>query len=457
MGKRLIGQVAFSIDGSYVAENARDIVLRGEWNQAIGFLRESLVGFTVEHATLVLSGEMTLDGNSNIGINLIEDKDSAGYIQTMKEVYLMDLFYESGTLYKFDRKVTSSEFKNMMERYHYKFDSEFTPEVQLQAVERYLSYGKNEKVFRMNSVEYIVAVPVDPNCYPSWFKRSDFNRSHQEFYRNYYGMEPVQSEKVKVVKETKVSEEEKQENKKFINRMVNQQNQSYMEGVAEDMNTSIETLSKELKEKVMQACKERNVTWENVTVFDSSDENKEKVISVPRELVIGYLSRDPSEWKPICESGLKMYNDSAWHSDLWLAMGHDLSSDAYDMDNAETSMFYQAIDHYRSMKLNKLADFSALNDIKMTSFEGRLVYEDSKNITDRDILVLPNAGLKYENIARKAGMVICETGGQISHLVIVGKEEMFPVILMKDAIRKLKYQYSIKVDFENEKIIGSYN
>lgn len=173
-------------------------------------------------------------------------------------------------------------------------------------------------------------------------------------------------------------------------------------------------------------------------------------------MIIGYLSRDPAEWKPICESGLKMYNDSAWHSDLWLAMGHDLSSDAYDMDNAETSMFYQAIDHYRMMKLNKLSDFSTLNDVKMSSFEGRIVYEDSKNITDRDILVLPNAGLKYEGIARKAGMVITETGGQISHLVIVGKEEMFPVILMKDAIRKLKHQYSIKVDFENQKIIGTY-
>lgn len=450
--KTLIGHVCFTVQENTIVNQARDMVLSGEWQKAIKFLRDCLIGFTVEHAFQVLSGESKLD-NENY---LVKDEDSADYIRETKEVYLMDLFYEHGTLYKFDRKVTSSEFKEMMHRYHYKFDATFTPEVQLQAVERYLSYAKNEKVFRINSVEYIVAVPVDPNCYPMWFGRSDFNNSHLEFYRNYYGIEPVNVENVKPVETKEVSEEEKKEKSKFVNNLVKQQNQSYMEGVAQDMDTSIETLSNELKEKVKQACKDRNVTWENVTVFDKSDGDKEKTLSVPKELVIGYLSRDPAEWKPICESGLKMYNDSAWHSDLWLAMGHDLSSDAYDMDNAETSMFYQAIDHYRMMKLNKLSDFSTLNDVKMSSFEGRLVYEDSKNITDRDILVLPNAGLKYEGIARKAGMVITETGGQISHLVIVGKEEMFPVILMKDAIRKLKSQYSIKVDFENQKIIGTY-
>lgn len=137
-------------------------------------------------------------------------------------------------------------------------------------------------------------------------------------------------------------------------------------------------------------------------------------------------------------------------------MGNKLSADAYDMDNVDTQNFYEAINHYRFNKLKNVGDFVILNDVKIKSFEGYIVFEDSKKITDKDILVLPNAGLKYEAISRKAGMVITESGGQLSHLVIVGKEEMFPVVIMKDAIRKLKKQHSVKVDFESMQIIGSY-
>lgn len=203
MAKRLIGQVSFSIEGSYLVEHSRDIVLRGEWNQAINFLRESLEGFTIEHALLVLSGEMTLTGNSNIGINMEKDELSADYIREAKEVYLMDLFYENGTLYKFERKVSSAEFYALMDSREYKFDESFTPEVQLNLVERHLSDVQKEKVFRINAVEYIIAVKVDPNCYPMWYKRSDFNRSHQEFYRKYCGINETVVSTVPVVEKKK--------------------------------------------------------------------------------------------------------------------------------------------------------------------------------------------------------------------------------------------------------------
>ena len=185
MTKRLIDRVAFTITGEYIVEDARHQVLSGTWLRAIQSMRESLIGFTFEHAVQVLSGEMTLEGDSNVGIDMVEDKSSADYIREMKEVYLSELFYESGTLYKFVRKVGNIEFKNMMERYSYAFDASFVPEKQLEAVERYLSDRKTEKVFRINAVEYIIAVPTEENLYPMWFKRSDYNNSHMEFYRNY--------------------------------------------------------------------------------------------------------------------------------------------------------------------------------------------------------------------------------------------------------------------------------
>lgn len=71
-------------------------------------------------------------------------------------------------------------------------------------------------------------------------------------------------------------------------------------------------------------------------------------------------------------------------------------------------------------------------------------------------MVLPNANLKYEAIAKKAGMIITESGGPVSHLVIVGREEMFPVIIMKDAINKLRNYRDIEVNFNDKNIKGIF-
>lgn len=456
MAKRLIGSFSFVVYGSAIVEHARDMAMSGEWMKAMNSLREAVNGFTLDNAMSVLSGEMTLEGNSSEQIYLVEDKDSEEYKQTMREVYIDDCFYENGEFYRFERMVDGYTMREMMANCHYKYGSEFDSVAQLEAVVRHLSDVKTEKVFQIHSEAYVVARKENPNVMPMWYKRSDYHNGYMSFYNTYYGYDIKKEQTESVVYTPKAeSEEEKQERKEYINKMVNQQNTNYIESVAEDSKyDSVEAMSDKLANEVMQACETRNVTWEKITV---SGENGEVVeMTVPREIIFGYLSRDHRIWNPVCESGLKMYNDSPWHSDLWLAMGHKLSADAYDTDKPETKQFYLAIEHYRFEKIKDIGDFALLNDAKLKSFEGRIVFEDTKHITDKDILVLPNAGLKYESIARKAGMVITETGGQLSHLVIVGKEEMFPVIVMKDALSKLKNQYKVEVDFENKKITGSY-
>lgn len=92
----------------------------------------------------------------------------------------------------------------------------------------------------------------------------------------------------------------------------------------------------------------------------------------------------------------------------------------------------------------------------MKSFTGNVVNENSKNITDKDILVLPNANLKYESIALKAGVVVVETGSALSHLAIVGKQESLPVILMKDATKLLKLHATVSIYFETDKLTEEY-
>lgn len=449
MAKRKIGSFSFVVYGSAIVENAREMALSGEWQKAMNSLRENVCGFTLDHAMSVLSGEMTLTGNSgDDNIALVEDEDSAKYKQEMKEVYLSDLFYENGQLFKIDRVIEDLEVRDMMKHHETYFDAHFPPDEQLNFIERYGKIGRNEFVFRIHSMQYLVAVKVDPNCYPLWFKLSDYHKSHVSCNNARMGIEPV---KVKpVVKTESVSS-----SNSGIKDLIKKNNKDYIDRSANENNyQSAKEMSDELREKIMSLCNEKQVTWEEVEVKnDAGDDVK---VSVPKEIVLGYLSKDHKVWNPVCPSGLKMENDSPWHSDLWLALGNDISEDAYDHNHESTQLFYRVINHYHFQKNNEIADFVCLNDLKLKQFEGNIVFEDSKKITDRDILVLPNAGLKYESIAKKAGLVICETGGQLSHLVMMGKEEMLPVILMKDAIRKLKGQYSVMIDFEKKKIIGCY-
>lgn len=453
MAKRLIGRVAFSVYGSAIVENARDIALSGEWLKAMAVLKDNIEGFTLDQAMEVLSGKMTLTGNSSENnIFMAEDHDSEDYCREMKEVYICDLFYTCGQLYKYERRVDDQEFIEMMARYNYKYDSGFTHEERLQAVERYIGQGK-EKVFMINSNEFVIALPVDPNAYPMWYKREEYHNSVFSFYNEYFGIEQPKEIKVEksIVEKTEELKKRNEENRDYVQEMVNKSNREYLLETAKSYGfEDIETFSKDMMEKVKSACLERNVEWEMITL-DNGEE-----VNVPKQLVLGYLSRDWKHWHPVCDSGIKMYNDSAWHSDLWLAMGNEMSEKAYDHNVKETNTFYDAIEYFRGLKLNDLGDFSVLNEIKIDKFSGRVVFEGEKNIKDTDILVLPNAGLKYEALAKKAGMVICEMGGQLSHLVMVGKEEMFPVVVMKDALRKLKGQSDIEVDFANRKINGKY-
>lgn len=214
------------------------------------------------------------------------------------------------------------------------------------------------------------------------------------------------------------------------------------------------SLSKELRDKILQACIDRNVEWKEIVIDDYSS-NTEITRNVPMDLAYAYIANDSSFWKPVCEKGLKMYNDSAFHSDLWLAMGNDINGEEYNMDNPETMIFYQVMDEIR-FSYKRVGDFDVLNDSKIHSFKGNIVFENATKITDKDILVLPNANLKYESLARKAGMVITQSGGPVSHLVIVGREEMFPVIIMDEAIKKLRPYRSVKVDFMNKTIEGTF-
>lgn len=448
MNSSTISMVCMKVYGSAIVDSARDMVLAGEWAKALNSFDENLEDFPMDIALAILRGDKTLTG-FNDNIDVVDDNDSEEYKQTVSEIYLDDYFYDHGDFLKFDRIIESRDFTYMMDTHGLSHGPHFGHTEMLNAATKHMADIKTEKVYRLGSDRFMVARKENPNTVPMWLKKSDFAQSAERCYNNMYGGVPVATKAPEIKKEVNIKEKTTE-----MPAYLKSHRLSYLEMVSKQKGyKDIQSMTNDLRSKVLDACEKKAISWKDISVENTNGEKVTK--KVPVELVYAYITRDSNIWMPICESGLKMEEDSSFHSDLWLAMGYDLNGEEYNYDNPETSQFYDVID---SMRFNykNVGDFATLNDVKMKSFSGKIVFENSEKITDKDILVLPNANLKYEKIAKKAGMVITERGGPVSHLVIVGREEMFPVIIMKDAISKLKDYESIEVDFENKIVNGSY-
>ncbi len=59
-------------------------------------------------------------------------------------------------------------------------------------------------------------------------------------------------------------------------------------------------------------------------------------------------------------------------------------------------------------------------------------------MTKNDIIVIPNASVDFELSALKAGLIICENGGKLAHLCIVGREFGIPLIRIDNATKIFK-------------------
>jgi hypothetical protein len=91
MGVRMTAQVksvCFTVDGEWLADFARTRVIEGRWDAAIKLL-ETLhtedAGITLDQIVMILKGDATLDGDSNVGIgfkkaNIKAHKKQMGYM-----------------------------------------------------------------------------------------------------------------------------------------------------------------------------------------------------------------------------------------------------------------------------------------------------------------------------------------------------------------------------------------
>lgn len=435
----------FSFTGEFYTNHARNLVLDGQWRDAYNFLMEGFDGMGSEHAFSILKGTHALVGSGS-DIDLLEKLDE-DYQKDVHDIYYWNVFSEVGGKFKFDRLITLEKIQEDIQLRGLISD---IPEASVY-IERYM-LNKNEQVFsirygdRTREVDYVIAEKFDPNTLPLWTTDKDIPRSAKHYYM-------LNLKRDVVVNQPVVKEEQK---KPVSTRNIYRE--ASAQSTAREFNfDNVEDFSHSLRVKVLEAIKERGVEWKTEEVHHLG---KIHPIRYPVDLAMAYalqrtsLSAFAPKWEPVSEQGLKMGNDSRLHTDIWLALGHNLDGSEYSYDEEHVSVFNHLMIQLQE-KSFPAGEFYTLNSAGLKTFTGKIVTLKSEKITKKDILVIPHAGPEYQTQAMKAGLVICEVGGKLAHLAIVGREMGLPLIQMENATKLFNEGAQLTIDFDSATIIAS--
>lgn len=396
-------QVSFSISGEFITDYARNRTLEGEWDSAREFLKNSLIGMTDEQAFYVITGEAKITGDSSLNnITMEQDNESEEYKSMLQDYYCHGFFTHNKIIYKSLEHVPESQIRAIAKEHGIRAQEE--SEFYSIDLVKHILVDRHEQLISFDDYNHVIA-------------RRSYNGEFPDF----------------------ISKDQIPDFSTFIKENYN------IELSPHDKSQKLEN---SLKEEILDACQKRNVSWKTELV---KIKDKEVSVTYPVEIMEAYIAKNSIDyWKPVSKAGWKMQNDSAWHTDLWIAMGYALD-DAYDFDSTAYQVFQKVVAGYRFADLSS-DKFVSLNKIPLQQFTGMVVTEKSKTISDQDILVLPNANLKYEAIAKKAGLIVVENGTELSHLAIYGKQESLPVIQMRNALSLLKEGEMKTVDFTKNTI-----
>lgn len=443
----------FKIDGRRQTQLARALVLDGDWRDGLNMLIDGFGGMTHDIAFQLLKGTHTLVGVNN-DITMIEEVD-VDYQKQVHEMYLEDRFFENNELYSFVRFID-----------HSVIDKDITDRgltYAIPASDEYVrKYLLPEGMFVFEATPFgkfyrgLIAEKLDRNTLPLWLTKDKFCTS-AKMYADKYHPAPVINRPeptpvvVKEVKEVQIESEKNPDGMDWHDNWKVAQAVSKAQDYGFD---NVVDFSKHLRSAVLEAVNARGCTWETINVKEDGVEHS---ISFPYELALAYsLSRTAlrhlaPEWAVVSPGSLKMESDSRLHTDFWLALGFDLDGREYNYSTLNYRLF-SAVVRKMQQVMFPMGEFDTLNSAGLDSFSGTVVTPKSEFISKHDILIIPNAGPEYDVVARKAGLVICETGSRMAHLAVVGREFGLPLIRIEDAGKKFKEGITLTIDFKTNTI-----
>ena len=165
------------------------------------------------------------------------------------------------------------------------------------------------------------------------------------------------------------------------------------------------------------------------------------------------------EWTPVAGSGWKMVGDDPYHTDWMLGAGVPLD-ETYDH---EDTAFGQVVRSSAYDYANKIVEeqtghkFMTLARTERSYFFGDITRPGpNERCKPGSIAIVPNAGPDYQNAMETAcgvgeygpGLIICETGGKLAHLAVVGREFKCTVLMMPNVMSLYREGESVSINVD---------
>ena len=204
---------------------------------------------------------------------------------------------------------------------------------------------------------------------------------------------------------------------------------------------------------------------------DGKKYSQKPVIKVPRNPFLLWCLRgfrfedyDKEEpyWQNVTRSGFKMSMDDPNHTDWMLGAKIPLKETYSHSDDSLGGVVMSSAYKLRSKIVEEWTGvkFAILSKGDQSWVGGEIVHPKSNEACPPgSIAIIPHAGPEYQIAMETAcrptddnfgrpGLVICEVGGKLAHLAIVGREMNCTVLMIPNALKKYPVGRKIYIDME---------
>jgi phosphohistidine swiveling domain-containing protein len=472
----------FCVTGEFLTERARQIVLDDDWTFASRFLVDSLDGITEEQAMSVLKGTHRLAGASDITY-VEEDEEGRSAVKTLygtafdfrgtvlhngkryQPYAAVDSFGIHDALMPRGRMESGAVAREWGIRDQHFPDLVWTSQQigRPEGEHRAMHYADNQQrdfaVQLKRSDGSYVFVLFEPayDSFPPWLPCF---KTAQEAYTAAESTTPVDGHRHRYPQVPKPANEEEALKRDeaadaLLSNVDAEELRMRMELEAQREATFQEEV-RSIRQRVREyADRDSEFGWRDFRYSDPETGESCQLRAPGRAMVAFALSRTNAmhlrpAYAAISPPNMKLLYDNPLHTDAWLGCGFDLGSLVYDKRDIRVKAFQaMAYDIQKNLLGYKV---HVLTSGGVKEFTGHVVSADATNITEKDVLVVPSAGVEYDLAAAKAGAIICEVGGPLAHLVIVSRERGRPIVRMEGAMKMYQPGMCVKLDLDKGEV-----
>lgn len=478
MARKQIGTVSFSITGEFITDHCRERVLSGDWRGALAVLEE-VEGFGMENSIKLLKGEVELYGDSSTekGVLLREtnstDKEILKYLKSFNFLYA-GLYNFNNTVFKPEYHVKAFNAEDIETAIEiYGEDSDTSAFFRARSMHyapnsTYLATGPVTKQDKINgnydsklvSKKALLWKPVAD--YPIWITPHKNIEDALADYDKHCKLSKLQTTGAEFPEQEEAKKPEKTESASTPAKKLYTRENYDAENKAREEKHNI--MIQKIRDEIIGKLGEKGgEDWLRMPVYKKEESSYTKgaipelYINVPRLAFLHWaLKNIPAvklgiieEWTPVSRSGLKMYNDDRFHSDWVIAAGYDPEVFYEKHDDINTAAYAFAMTAVRNMTD---FDLMVLSKSSKKRFSGRIKHlKPGEVLEEGQVGVISHAGVEFDSALRSAAKhktgLICLTGGQMAHIVVVGREIDVPIV-MWDKAEELWGCHHVYVDTE---------